>query len=257
MNFELKHMLRNAPRFKEDLKTEIHLIAERIVDRFCILAGWLRIERLLPRHILLIFIQMACDPFVRMNRYGICKQQNKVKSMSKVFHQSIMKTTEALEIDPRYGKVDKRVVKGTSKTLDDRGLRYNSSAAVLIAGCIADVCRILLTCTNTLAIDKKKTISLDHLKEHSCNYRLSSGDMCQNDSLIRFLHSIHEARIPLPKEETKTVATQPKHNKRSKQIQKTEEREEKSEEKSEEMERKRVSFCEAQQAARLCFWEED
>lgn len=251
MDFELKHLLKDAPRFREDVKTEVHTIAKQIVERCCMISSWLKIERLLQRHVLLIFMQMACDPQVRMTRNGICKQHSKIKSMSKLFQQSILKTTEGLAEDARYGQVDKRLVKGVRKILDDMQIRYSVAAAILISGCIRDVCRILLTCTNTSLTADSKTINLQNFKNFSCKYKLSSGEVCENDSLIRFLHSI-KALNTFPSEfQTK----QPKINKKVK----ISDREPCDEETSPIHERqdRRVSFTSSDKSPQdLCFWED-
>lgn len=186
MEFELKIFFNDPPRIREEVKTHVHQLAGLFVDRVADHVQYLQIDRILPRHVRLIITQMVQDPLTRMNRNGLCVQQTKVKNMAKVFQRALDKVEENLQVDARYGGIDKKVVKGTQSCLDKLNIRYSTGASVCIASCVAEVCGIMLNSAQNLIEDR--TLSLQAFQTHSTTYCLSTGERCANSSLIRFLH---------------------------------------------------------------------
>lgn len=188
MEFDLKVFFKDPPRFREDVKTYMHEFAGRIVKRVILHMKMLEITRLLPRHVGLIMFQMCSDPITRYTRQGLSTQTLKVKTLSKVFARVLQDTTEALERDAKYGGIDKKIVKGTAHLIEEAGLKSNSTATVLVAACVAEVCGIML---NDAGKTDKKTLTLEVLHQSSTVHVLSNGESCVNASLVRFIHSIH------------------------------------------------------------------
>lgn len=189
MDFDLKFFFKEPPRFKEEVKLYIHEFATAFVRRTAQYAKIMTIERLLPRHVLLIMFAVSQDPITRYTDRGLCLQQHKIKSVLRVLQRALLNVNQNIQLDPKYGCLDKKLVKGTAQVLEEEGVRTSTAATVYLATCLAEVCGIMLNCTH-MHMHDQKTVSLAVLKEMSMIHQLSSGEICTNVSLMRFIHSI-------------------------------------------------------------------
>lgn len=214
MDFDLRHFYKSPPRFREDVKAHMHALATSFVKRTCMQMRALQIDRLLTRHVPLIIFQICQDPITKFSRNGLSTQTCRVKSLSKVFHRTLHDTMHALQHD-KYGDIDKKIVKGTQIILQAHGLKSNFNACVLIAACVAEMCGIML---NAARQDDKKTITIELLQEYSTKHVLSSGELCTNISLVRFLNSIQKPlymetkSAPPPQKRKRDVGDVPHHD---------------------------------------------
>ena len=189
MDFDLKYFFEQPPRFKEEVKVYMHSFATEFVKRAALHAKVMKIERMLARHVPLIAFAMSEDPVTRYTSKGLCMQQHKIKSVLKIFQRALADVNQSIRNDPKYGNIDKKIVKGTAQVLELEGVRASPAAVVYLAACLGEICGIMLNCTQ-LHMQEQKTVSLTMLKQMSMTHQLSTGEWCINVSLMRFIHSI-------------------------------------------------------------------
>lgn len=193
MDFDPKSFFADPPRLKEEVRTYIHDFATRMVQVASAYARFMGIDRLLPRHVRLIVFMMAQDPIVRCSRSGLCVQRSKTQPMTRVFTRVIDSVEGRLKDDPKYGGIDKKLVKGTLIILTNTNMKTSTAANIYLAACVAEVCGIMLNATQKLMTER--TMSLSLLNEHKTTYLSSSGYMSTNVSLVRFVHFIEKFDI--------------------------------------------------------------
>ena len=241
MDFDLKPFFRDPPRFREDVKKYMHEVANRIVWRVCQHMSALGVDRLLPRHVHLIMFQMCQDPVTRYMRHGLSAQTNRVKPMCKVFAKVLQETSAAIEQEHKNGHIDRKIIKGTHKIIEDYGLKSSAAATVLVASCVAEVCGIML---NVARQRDAKTMTLDVLREASTTHILANGESCKNISLARFIASVYRptwAELEAQREDTRKRKSEAALSKQFKRRS---------------LEEKRVQFTARPSTPDHCFWED-
>lgn len=192
MDFELKTFFRDPPRLKEEVKGHIHALAERMAKQFIALAKMLNLERLLPRHIRVLVFQMCQDPFTIMTRQGLATQQSRVKNTFRLLQRALDDSESRVKTDPKYGGIDKRIVKGVTAILEEHEVRASQAAIVSISACIAEVCGLILNATHQQMNPDQRTMTLENVQSFGTKVCLSNGEKCFNASLARLLHAIDQ-----------------------------------------------------------------
>lgn len=194
MDFDLKFCFTDPPRFKDEVKKYFYRLSTVTIKHIICHMRLLHIERLLNRHVRLIFFQLSQDPVVKYSKAGLVTQTLKIKPLFKVFKSVIDRTEKALE-NNKYGNIDKKIVKCTQALFDEYNTKSSHGAVVCVAACIAEVCGIMLNATQSLVPDR--TLSLQMVHSFSTTHMTSSGQKCMNASLHRFLcHVEQDVAIP-------------------------------------------------------------
>ena len=195
MDFDLKSFFEQPPRMKDEVRRYMHYISLRFVERIALHARHLEIERLMPRHVRMILFSMTPDPQTRYTRQGICTQQLRIKSISKLFQKSMDAAEAAYANKDKYGGIDKRIVKNVLGVFAEHKTGTAMLTNVLVAACISEMNGILLNaaCHMMIKMELGKTMTTEILQTHGCTVELSNGDRCTNSSLVRFIHSLARA----------------------------------------------------------------
>ncbi len=254
MDFDIKLFFKDPPRVKEDVKSHIHTIGEQIVDKSIHHFKCMSVERVVPKHVQLVFFHMSQEPFTRITRNSLCIQHLKIKTLQKVFTRVYQ---ECEKNGMKNGGIDKKIIKYVSAKLAENNIKFNAQAVVQLSACVAEVCGILLNCTATM-MGSDKTMTLNHFMQHSCAYCLSNGTKVLNNSLVRFLHYVKQPNPELvnieddKKRKLSHVSANNKENTKKRVVYKTQK-----------LEMKNVSFttnssCENRpNTPTNCFWEDD
>ena len=212
MDFDVKFCFDdNPPRMKEEVRDHALRTAALLVQRIIFHANELRVERLLPRHVRLIVFDITQDPVVRLNRGIVVTQTNRIRSMSKLLQRALDAALDASERDPKYGMIDKRLVRSCATMLEAASVRSSSAAVVHVAALVAEFTGIVRSSAHACLLDSHRTLGLDAVR--AMRYKLSNGQIVNNISLHRLAHSIertpHMLRAAALEEESEAIAAPP------------------------------------------------
>jgi len=212
MDFDPKCFFEQPLRMKEEVKDYLKDMSYNVLNKLIVYSQIMfPSERITPKHLQMIVLAMSVDPVTCYNRQGLCIQNTKIKTISRVLCKSISTAIQNTETD-KYGGLDKKIYKSCVKILKEQNCSFSSQSIVAFTAIISEIIGIVLQSTidNTQNV---KTLTLELIKKEGTLHRNSTGTIYPYGSLIRFINIVDTFSphaISKPVKKTKSILKTPK-----------------------------------------------
>lgn len=195
-DFDPKLFFDEAPRMRDDARVYVRRLASDVLRALVTAYRRLPVEQQwTPRLIKLLLFLVCVDPITEYARGQLVVQAPRVKSTLRVLSRAVDDAVTRVADGSRHGGVDRKIVRGTERMLRDARVECSRAGLVACAAIVADVCGMVLH-GGARAMEREEgsaiTLTERHLREHAGLVQLTSGELYENASLLRFLSVVRE-----------------------------------------------------------------